>query len=158
MPLPTDALKRKAMALWTYMFDYFPDAWLAELGVAVAGNAQHNKGEPMHWSREKSNDHLNTAFRHQFDYGLGTKRDMDGQWHLAKAVWRLKAQLQLDIEQERRELQAKPTDHHHIDTLRARVSAFPPAPCFDTFGPLDRAVDEMLALPQNGSSKTGEDI
>jgi hypothetical protein len=69
--------------------------------VAVAGNEQHNKGEPLHWAREKSKDQMNTALRHIWDYGTGTKKDTDGQWHLAKAIWRLKAQLQLDIEAER---------------------------------------------------------
>lgn len=99
--LPDDAKERKKWQLWTYQFEYFPDAFIAEVGVAVAGNDQHNPGQPMHWAREKSNDHLNTAFRHLFDYGSGIVKDTDGQYHLAKAIWRLKARLQLDIEQER---------------------------------------------------------
>ena len=101
MSLPDDGKARKAVQLWTYMFDYFPDAWLAEVDVAVSGNTQHNANEPLHWAREKSIDQLNTALRHQFDYGQGRKKDVDGCWHLAKAIWRLKAQLQLDIEAER---------------------------------------------------------
>jgi hypothetical protein len=101
MSLPTDNAKRKALPLWDYMFGYFPDSFLAEVEVAVAGNNQHNQGEALHWAREKSTDQLNTAFRHQFDYGKGVKRDIDGCWHLAKAIWRLRAQLQLDIEAER---------------------------------------------------------
>jgi hypothetical protein len=83
------------------MFGYFPDAWLAVVGVAVAGNQQHNPGERLHWARGKSADQMNTAFRHIFDYGTGTKIDTDGQPHLAKAAWRLLAQLQLDIEAQR---------------------------------------------------------
>jgi hypothetical protein len=72
--------------------------------VAVAGNTQHqNVGKTIIWAREKSTDQLNTAFRHQFDYGMGIKKDTDGQWHLAKAIWRLSAQLQLDIEAEERD-------------------------------------------------------
>jgi hypothetical protein len=67
------------------------------------GNEQHNPGEPLHWAREKSTDQMNTAFRHQLDYATGVKKDTDGQWHLAKAIWRLSAQLQLDIEAEERE-------------------------------------------------------
>jgi hypothetical protein len=103
MTLPIDNEKRKALPLWDFMFKYFPDAWLAVVDVAVQGNNQHNPGEPLHWAREKSTDQLNTAFRHQFDYGLGVKRDTDGVYHLAKAIWRLSAQLQLDIEAERKE-------------------------------------------------------
>jgi hypothetical protein len=99
--LPTEDAARKRLKLWTFMFDYFPDAWLAIVEVAVAGNEQHNKGQPMHWAREKSTDQMNTAFRHQWDYGRGVKRDTDGQYHLAKAAWRLMAQLQLDIEADR---------------------------------------------------------
>lgn len=83
------------------MFEYFPDAWLAVVEVAVAGNEQHNKGQPLHWAREKSTDQMNTAFRHQWDYGRGVRKDTDGQYHLAKAIWRLSAQLQLDIEADR---------------------------------------------------------
>jgi hypothetical protein len=55
----------------------------------------------MHWAREKSTDHMNKVMRHLDDYGRGIKKDTDGCWHLAKAIWRLKARLQLDIEEER---------------------------------------------------------
>jgi len=101
MNLPTDDKARKALPIFSYTFEYFPDAYLAEVQVAVAGNEQHNPGQPLHWAREKSKDQMNTALRHIWDYGTGTKKDTDGQWHLAKAIWRLKAQLQLDIEAER---------------------------------------------------------
>jgi hypothetical protein len=99
--LPSDDKARKALPIFTYLMEYFPDAFLAEVAVAVAGNNQHNPGQPLHWAREKSVDQMNTAARHMFDYGRGVKKDTDGQWHLAKAIWRLKAQLQLDIEAER---------------------------------------------------------
>ncbi len=102
MTLPTTDAERKALPIFSYVFTYFPDALLAEVGVAVAGNNQHNPGQPLHWAREKSKDQMNTAMRHIWDYGTGTKKDTDGQWHLAKAIWRLKAQLQLDIEAERK--------------------------------------------------------
>lgn len=101
MPLPTDAKERKRLQLYTFMFKYFPDAWLAMVDVARAGNDQHNPGEPLHWAREKSTDQMNAAFNHIFDYGQGSQKDTDGCWHLAKAIWRLSAQLQLDIEAER---------------------------------------------------------
>jgi hypothetical protein len=101
--LPEGYTERKEnFPLWDYMFGYFPDSFLAEVAVAVAGNKQHNPGEKLHWARGKSMDQLNTAMRHQFDYGQGKKKDVDGCYHLAKAIWRLKAQLQLDIEEERR--------------------------------------------------------
>ena len=99
MSLPTESRSRKELPLWTYMFGYFPLAWLEEVKVAVSGNSQHdNKGSGIQWDRSKSPDQLNTALRHLFDYGTGQKRDTDGRCHLAKAIWRLKAQLQLDLE------------------------------------------------------------
>jgi hypothetical protein len=99
MTLPTtDKDRKQDWPLWTFMFEYFPKAWLEVVRVAVEGNKQHNPGQPLHWARWKSTDQLNTAFRHLFDYGTGVKQDTDGVHHLAKAIWRLMAQLQLDVE------------------------------------------------------------
>lgn len=103
MSLPTNDAERKALPLWTFLMEYFPDVFLAVANVSIAGNKQHNPGEPLHWAREKSTDQMNTAFRHMFDYGRGVIRDTDGQYHLAKAIWRLSAELQLRIEKEERE-------------------------------------------------------
>lgn len=103
MGLPTEDKARKALPYWTFFTEYFLKAWMAVANVAIKGNEQHNPGQPLHWAREKSTDQLNTAFRHQIDYGMGVKKDTDGQWHLAKAIWRLSAQLQLDIEAEEKE-------------------------------------------------------
>ncbi len=101
MTLPTDDAARKALPLYDFMFKYFPLAWLEVVKVAVSGNDQHNPGEPLHWAREKSTDQLNTAFRHIFDHGMGDLRDTDGCYHIAKAIWRLSAELQLLIENDR---------------------------------------------------------
>ena len=100
--LPTDDKARKALPYWTFLTEYFLDAWMAVANVAIAGNLQHNPGEKLHWAREKSTDQMNTAFRHMLDYAQGVKKDTDGQYHLAKAIWRLSAQLQLDIEEQNR--------------------------------------------------------
>lgn len=100
MSLPTDAAARKALPVYTYVTEYFPDALLAEVAVAVAGNDRHNPGEPLHWARGKSTDQMDCAFRHMMDHKKNP-RDTDGQYHLAKAIWRLKAELQLLIESER---------------------------------------------------------
>jgi hypothetical protein len=99
MSLPTDAAERKALPVFTYVTEYFLDALLAEVAVAVAGNEQHNPGEPLHWARSKSADHMDSALRHMLDHKKNP-RDIDGQYHLAKAIWRLKAELQLLIESE----------------------------------------------------------
>lgn len=101
MPLPLDYAARKMWQLWTYLTEYFPDAFLAEVEVAVKGNQQHNPGEPLHWAREKSKDHYNTAMRHMWDHKFSGPLDTDGCYHLAKARWRLGAALQECIEAER---------------------------------------------------------
>ncbi len=102
MTLPRDPQERKQLQLYTFMFQYFPDAWLEVVRIARLGNEQHNPGQPLHWSRNKSTDQMNAVFNHLFDYGLGAKVDSDNGYHLAKLIWRAMAQLQLDIEQTRR--------------------------------------------------------
>ena len=98
--LPTDYEDRKNIPAWDFLIGYFPKAFLEVVKVAVEGNKQHNPGEKLHWARGKSTDQMNTAFRHMLDYGTGNAKDTDGCHHLAKAIWRLSAQLQLDIEAE----------------------------------------------------------
>ncbi len=96
--LPTDDKSRKGMPIFRGPLMYFPDALLAVAAVCKAGNDQHNPGEPMHWERGKSMEQMDTALRHMMDHGLGNLKDSDGQWHIAKAAWRLLAELQLTIE------------------------------------------------------------
>ena len=96
--LPTDATERKALPIVSGVLDYFPLALLEVARVSVAGNAQHNPGEPLHWARGKSTDQADTTVRHIMERG---GKDTDGQYHLAKAIWRLCADLQIEIEQER---------------------------------------------------------
>jgi hypothetical protein len=103
-----DKVRKGDWPVYSYMFDYFPLAYLEEVRVAVVGNKQHNPGEPLRWAREKSTDQLNTCMRHLFDYAKAKKegqvcpRDATGKSVLAQAIWRLKAQLQLDAEEEKR--------------------------------------------------------
>jgi hypothetical protein len=101
-----DKVRKSDWPVWDYVFGYFPLALLEEVRVAVIGNNQHNPGQKLHWARHKSTDQLNTALRHIFDYakakqeGQVCPRDATGKSLLAQAVWRLKAQLQLDCEAE----------------------------------------------------------
>ena len=100
MGLPTDDTARKALPVFTGFLMYFPDVPAAVAAVSKTGNDQHNPGEPLHWARDKSTDQMNTAMRHMMDHGVGTTRDTDGTYHLAKAIWRLSAELQLTIERD----------------------------------------------------------
>lgn len=131
MSLPIDAALRKRLQLYTFMFEYFPEAWLAIVDVARAGNDQHNPGEPMHWAREKSKDQMNALFNHLVDYGLGEKKDTDGCYHLAKMLWRGMAQLQLDIEAERssKDVRLKHDGRNSVALCGAVATDGPPCAC-----------------------------
>lgn len=93
--IPTDPAARKGIPIVTGVLDYFPDALCEIAKVSKAGNDQHNPGQPLHWSRGKSNDHADTCGRHLLQRGT---LDTDGQRHTAKAAWRILAMLQLEIE------------------------------------------------------------
>ena len=82
------------------VFHDFPDALMEVAHASWVGNEQHNPGEPLHWSRHKSSDHIDCAVRHLIEAG---KIDSDGVRHSAKAAWRALAVLQLEIESERKE-------------------------------------------------------
>lgn len=99
MSLPTNPDERKSLPIWSGVLAYFPDALLEVSRVSKIGNDQHNPGEPLRWSREKSTDHMDCVIRHMID-DMSNPVDSDGGRHLAKAVWRLLARLQLNIEQE----------------------------------------------------------
>jgi hypothetical protein len=94
------AQERKNTPIYSGVVKYFPDALKAVAKVSWVGNEQHNKGEPLHWAREKSTDHLDALVRHLTDYASGQTLDSDGQPHLSKVAWRALAMLQLDEEKE----------------------------------------------------------
>lgn len=88
-----DSSERKGEPMYSGVLRYFPDALAAVSRVSKAGNDKHNPGEPLHWSRGKSNDHLDCLTRH-----IITPDEIDpesGQFHLAHAAWRVLAALQL---------------------------------------------------------------
>lgn len=95
--LPTDHAARKRIPILTGLLDYFPAACADVADLSVAGNEQHNPGEPLHWSRGKSSDHADTIVRHLMQRGT---RDSDGKRHMAKVAWRALALLQEEIEAE----------------------------------------------------------
>lgn len=100
MALPTNPTERKNLPIFTGVLAYFPDALLEVSRVSKMGNDQHNPGQPLHWAREKSTDQLDSSLRHQLDH-LVNPIDTDGGYHLAKAIWRLCAELQLYLEKTR---------------------------------------------------------
>jgi hypothetical protein len=98
--LPQDAAARKGLPIYSGVICYFPDVWAEVARVSKIGNDQHNPGQPLHWAREKSTDQMDSAVRHITDHSQEPK-DNDGAYHLAKAIWRLSAELQLLLESER---------------------------------------------------------
>ena len=94
------AKERKEYPLCTGVLDYFPDALMEIAHLSKVGNDQHNPGQPLHWARDKSTDHGDALLRHQKDRG---KRDTDGERHSAKVAWRALAQLQVEIEEEKKD-------------------------------------------------------
>lgn len=93
------SLERKEEPIYSGVLMYFPNALAAISRVSKKGNDKHNPGEPLHWSRDKSNDHLDCVTRH-----IITPYELDNdsqECHLAHAAWRILAALQLFEEQKK---------------------------------------------------------
>ena len=95
MSLPKDRNARNALPIWDGCFAYFPDVWAEVAKVSVAGNKQHGLGDKLRWDTTVSTDHRNKGIRHMLDDAAGEVYDDDGTMHLAKALWRIAAALQL---------------------------------------------------------------
>lgn len=98
--LSTDSAARKAAPIASGVLDYFPLALADVARLSKIGNDKHNPGQPLHWSRGKSDDHADCIVRHMIERGTV---DTDGVLHDAKVAWRALAQLQLAIERLRAE-------------------------------------------------------
>jgi hypothetical protein len=96
--LPADSAERKRIPLCTGVLDYFSAALAEVAKVSHAGNEKHNPGQPLHWSREKSNDHADCILRHLMERG---KVDAStGMRHSAEMAWRALALLEEELEAE----------------------------------------------------------
>lgn len=93
--LPVVAKQRKGIPVVTGVLDYFPKAIAAIAELSRIGNDQHNPGQPLHWAREKSNDHPDCLGRHLLERGTV---DIDGVRHSTKVAWRALAILELELE------------------------------------------------------------
>lgn len=143
MALPIDAAKRKAIPLCNGVLDYFPDALAAVAEVSMIGNEQHNPGQPLHWSREKSFDHPNTVLRHMVERGT---LDIDTARHSAKLAWRALANLQVEIMAERGdELAIYQVIHIGTDEQKARLKTLQP----DKYAVAEKRVIDEAAAKKN---------
>lgn len=85
----TDA-ERKSCPVVDGALMYFPRMLAAIARHSYKANAKHNPGEPLHWARHKSTDHLNTALRHVMDHKMGV--EFDGEYiNIVAAGWRILA-------------------------------------------------------------------
>ena len=98
-PYSIDDLKpktnRKNFPIYTGVVKYFPDALMEVSNISRIGNEQHHPGEPLHWDKSKSVDHLDALMRHLLE---ADELDDDGTLHLAKVAWRALAALQFKLE------------------------------------------------------------
>lgn len=95
--LPEADDQRGRFPMFDGLLAYFPNALAAVSEVSKIGSEKHNPGEPMHWARDKSTDHLNKIIRHSIDAG---KKDASGVRHSAYLAWRALANLQDEIERD----------------------------------------------------------
>jgi hypothetical protein len=93
------AVSRKQTPVFSGVLQYFPDAIKAVARCSFIGNEQHNPNTPLHWDRSKSGDEKDALVRHLLDAGT---IDTDGIRHSAKVAWRALANLQKEIENERK--------------------------------------------------------
>jgi hypothetical protein len=126
--LTTDSKARKNTPIYSGVLKYFPRA-IAEISrLSRDANEKHNPGEPMHWAREKSNDHPDCLMRHLLD--AGTIDPEDNHRHTTKVAWRALAMLELELEAgetkppERRWIRKLlPTHRYTIEDGRVMITA-----------------------------------
>lgn len=88
----SESKKRKDAPVNSGFMQYFPNAIMEVARLSKAGNDKHNPNEPLHWAKQKSNDHGDCLCRHQLEVGT---IDSDGFDHAVKVAWRAMAQLEI---------------------------------------------------------------
>lgn len=96
--LPASSAERKNTPVYSGVMAYFPRALAYVAQVSKAGNDKHNPGEPLHWSKDKSNDHADCVARHLIEHG--TVDAEDKLRHSGKLAWRALALLEIELENE----------------------------------------------------------
>lgn len=90
-----DSKQRKEVAAARGFAAYFPDAIALVARHSARMNAKHNPGQPIHWSRGKSSDHMDCELRHLLAVATDPDvRDADGAYEIVCKAWRALADLQ----------------------------------------------------------------
>ena len=95
--------QRKERPVYSGCLAYFPDALMEISNHSWKANEKHNKGEPLHWNRDKSTDDVDALVRHLIDYAKGERYDEDGLRILTAIGWRALAMAQKELEREQTE-------------------------------------------------------
>jgi hypothetical protein len=97
---PSDAAERKASPVYSGFVKYFPLAMFAVAQLSRSSNEKHNPGQPLHWSKDKSNDHADCMARHLAELdAYDGEADHDYHYlHAVKMAWRAMANLQTVLE------------------------------------------------------------
>lgn len=90
--LDTDSDARKEIPIFSGVLNYFPLAIAAVARLSKRGNDKHNPGQPLHWSRDKSQDHADCIARHLIDVETLVNGEPE---HAMGLAWRALALLQL---------------------------------------------------------------
>ena len=93
-----ESARRKATPVFSGFCRYFPLAMQEVSRLSKIGNDKHSPGEPLHWAKEKANDHGDCLLRHQLEFD---EIDPDtGMYHAVAVAWRAMAQLETLLEAE----------------------------------------------------------
>lgn len=92
----SDSATRKRTPIYTGFVKYFPLAMAAVAQLSFSANEKHNPGEPVHWSKGKSADHLDCIARHLTEVEVyDAEADHDYHYlHAVKLAWRAMAHLE----------------------------------------------------------------
>ena len=89
---------RKNYPMYRGLLSVFPKSLSYVSYVSNKGNDQHHPNTPIHWDRNKSNDHLDALVRHLTDHSVNPIDD-DELLHLGKVAWRALAMLEIYLEE-----------------------------------------------------------
>lgn len=116
---PDDDKARKMLPIFKFITRYFPKALREVTKVCVVNNVRYNPERSpadINWARGKSPDQLGSAFRHMLESAVDEKvfEDVPAEivaltgiekvYVLAEAMWRIGAQLELEIENQEAKL------------------------------------------------------
>lgn len=120
--LPSDAVERKKIPVYSGFLVYFPHAVAEVARLSLRGNEQHNPGSPMRWDRSKSGDEVDSLARHLL--GMACSENIEDAIEEATAVaWRAMANLEKLCEKRDKVVYGDPIKSQRtIDAMRGMAA------------------------------------